>query len=104
MKKYKVRVETPGKLIFFKNRKIRSPFILEVVDTDLELLRSTMTSSAIDNYSIEEIKEKNDNDVWEEVITKEKVVVVEDLYTEQDEEEEPSTILGKLLRDAKNGE
>ena len=104
MTKYKVTVETPGKLIFFKNKKIRSPFILEVADTELELLRSTMTSSAISNYSIEEIKEKDDNDVLEDIVIKEKVIVVEDLYTEQDEEEEPSTLLGKLIKDAKNGE
>jgi len=106
MKKYIVRVETPGKLIFFKNRKIRSPFTLEVSDSDLELLKATMTSSAIDKYEIKDYKEKEkseNDDVWENVIIpKDKEVVIEEMFIK--EENEPSTLLEKLLRDEKNGE
>ena len=104
MKKYRVKVGTPGKLIFFKNRKIRTPFVLEIDINDLELFRSTMISSAINNYEFEEIKEGDKvDDEWEKVIVKDQDVVIEDLYDE--EEKEPSTLLEKLLRDEKkNGE
>jgi hypothetical protein len=108
MKKYKVIVKTRGKLIFFKNKEIRSPFTLDVADSELELLRSTLISSAIDKYEIEEIKDTNtnpDDDFWEDIIVpKEKDIPIEELCVEQGEEKEPSTLLEKLLRDEKNGE
>ena len=103
MKKYKVRIETPGKVIFFKNRKIRTPFVLELTEGEVKLFHMTMTSHGIEKYEIEEIKQNTDEDVWEEVITKDKEVVIEELYSNQDFKE-PSTILEKLLADEKNGE
>lgn len=103
MKKYKVRVETMGKVIFFKNKKIRTPFVLELIEKDVKLFSMTMASHGIENFVVEEIKQQTGEDVWEDIITsKDKVVVIEDLYS--DEEKEPSTILEKLLADEKNGE
>jgi hypothetical protein len=100
MGKYRVVVETPGKLIFFKNRKIRSPFTLEVDGKDLKLLKMTMSSNDIRKFIIEEIN-KAEN-VWEKLVTKEETVV-EELF-DVVEEVEPKTLLEKLLKDEKNGE
>ena len=103
MKKYRIKVETPGKLLFYKNRKIRSPFTIDINEDGLELFKATMISSGIDNYGFEEIKKADTvDDEWEIAIVEDKDVVIEDLY--EDDEEEPSTLLGKLLRNEKNGE
>jgi len=104
MKKYKIKVETPGKLLFYKNRKIRSPFTIDINEDGLELFKSTMISSGIDTYGFEEIKKEDKvDDEWEIAIVEDKDVVIEDLY--EDDEEDPSTLLGKLLRnEKKNGE
>jgi hypothetical protein len=105
MKKYKIRVETPGKLLAFKNRKIRTPFTIEIYERDLELFKSTMISADINEFHFENL-EKSDkiDDEWESIILdKDEDVVIEDLY--EDDEEEPSTLLGKLLKnEKKNGE
>jgi hypothetical protein len=101
MKKFKVKVEVPGKVVFFNNRKIRTPFELELDDSDINLFKFAMNSSGILNYEIEENKPDSEN-TWEEEILKplDKDVVIEDLYIE----EEPTTILDKLLKDERNGE
>ena len=103
MKKYRIKVETPGKLLFYKNRKIRSPFTIDINEDGLELFKATMISSGVDNYGFEEIKKEDKvDDEWEIAIVEDKDVVIEDLY--EDDEEDPSTLLGKLLRNEKNGE
>lgn len=101
MKKYMVRVEIPGKVVFFNNRKIRTPFEIELADSDINLFKFAMNSSGISDYTIEDFKEQTE-DTWENEILKpvDKDVVIEDLYIE----EEPNTILEKLLRDERNGE
>lgn len=100
MKKYKVRIEVPGKVIFFKDKKIRTPFELELTDNEINLFKFAMNSSGISDYNIEENK-KADEQTWEEmIVTEDKEVVIEDLYIE---EEKPNTILGKLLRDERKG-
>jgi len=99
MKKYKVRVDMPGKVIFFRNKKIRTPFDLELDHSDITLFKFAMNSSGISDYIIEDNK-KDDETTWESIIVVEdKDVVIEDLYIE----EEPKTILEKLLRDERNG-
>lgn len=101
-KQYRVKVDIPGKLIFFKNRKIRSPFSLKINEGEIDLLKSTMISSGVSEYTIEDYKDDVKEDVWnDDVIIPENVeTVVEELI----DEEEPTTLLGKLLRDDKNGE
>ena len=101
MKKYKVRVDVPGKVIFFRNKEIRTPFDLELDDSDITLFKFAMNSSGISKYTIEDNK-NDDETTWEDIIVVEdKDVVIEDLYIE--EEKEPKTILEKLLRDERNG-
>jgi hypothetical protein len=101
MKKYMVRVEIRGKVVFFNNRKIRTPFQIELADSDINLFKFAMNSSGISEYTIEDFKEQTE-DTWEEKIIKpvDKDVVIEDLYIE----EEPNTILEKLLRDERKGD
>jgi tmRNA-binding protein len=102
MKKYRVRVETPGKLIFFKNRKVRTPFELDLTEHELEIFKVSLHLAGVEEYSVNEIK-KTDDDVEESIIIPQKEeVVIEDLNI--DEIDEPTTILEKLLRDDKNGE
>jgi hypothetical protein len=102
MNKYKVRVDIPGKLIFFKNRKIRTPFELTLTDVDMKLARRILASNGVTEYSIEKITDDASDDSWEDIIlsTKEEIVI-EDLF---EEEKEPSTLLEKLMRKEKNGE
>lgn len=101
MKKYKVRVETPGKLIFFKNRKVRTPFELDLTDHELERFKVSLHLAGVEEYSVNEIKETDDVEEYIFIPQKEEVVI-EDLNI--DEIDEPTTILEKLLRDDKNGE
>jgi len=101
MKKHKVKVEIPGKVIYFKNRKIRTPFVLELTTSELEKFKFTLYAAGVEEYSVNEIK--GTDDVEEDVIIPQKEeVVIEDLNIE--DIDEPSTILEKLLRDDKNGE
>lgn len=104
MNKYNVIVKKPGKIIFFNNRKIRSPFTLEIHESEINLLKSAMVAGAIteSQYSIELITDDDvQEETWEDVIIPEKEeVVIEDLV----EEKEPKTLLEKLLRDDENGE
>lgn len=103
MKKYKVIVESRGKVIFFRNRKVRSPFTLEISESEINLLKSTMVAGAVKDYKIEEITADGDEEEsWEKIIldTPKEETVIEELI----EEEEPKTLLDKLLRDDKNGE
>lgn len=101
MKKHKVRVEMPGKLIFFNNRKIRTPFELELTDHELDKFKVALHAAGVEDYSVNKIKDKDD--VEEAILIPQKEeVVIEDL--EIDEINEPKTILEKLLRDDKNGE
>ncbi len=104
MKKYMVEVRDIGKLIFFKDKKIRSPFVLELADSDIELFKRTMAANGVEQYEIKDFKEDVDNDIWNETVIpdEDKEVVIEDLFVE--EAKEPSTILEKLLKDDKNGE
>lgn len=104
MRKYRIKVETPGKEVTFKNRKIRSPFTLVVSDSDLNLVRAVFASSGIKDYSVEKFeREKIDavdvvEPTWEDIITNEvDTTVVEELFDES--EEEPTTLLKKLLKD-----
>ena len=54
---------------------------------------------AIASKTLEEIKDDDIKDTWENsIISEDKEVIIEDLYVEE-EEETPSTILGKLLKD-----
>ena len=101
--KYNVIVKKPGKMVFFRNRKIRSPFILEIDESEINLVKSAMISGAVteSEYSIELITDDVKEETWEDIIIPEKEeVVIEDLV----EEEEPKTLLEKLLRDDENGE
>lgn len=102
MKKYCVKIETPGKTIFFRNRKNRSPFTLEIFESEIKMLEAAMRASAVADYSISEITDDVKEDTWEDIIVSpiSEETVVEELI----EEEEPKTLLDKLLRDDKNGE
>jgi hypothetical protein len=97
MRKLRVRVETPGKLVSFKNRQIRSPFTLDIYDSELKLLKTALASSDIGKYIIEEIDQSET--VWEKVIVSNEETVVEELFEES--EEEPKTFLEKLLKDSR---
>ncbi|MCK5603322.1 hypothetical protein KAR91_15670 [Candidatus Pacearchaeota archaeon] len=103
MKQYKVEVRDLGKLIFFKDKKIRSPFVLEMTERDIGLFKRTMAANGVEKYEIKEIGETDSDDFDNEIVVfdEDKEVVIEDMFVE---EKEPSTILEKLLRDDKNGE
>lgn len=103
MKNYKVEVRDSGKLIFFKTKKVRSPFVVEMSERDLNLFKRTMAANGIEQYEIKEIGEIDSDDFDNEIVVfdEEKEVIIEDIFVE---EKEPSTILEKLLRDDKNGE
>jgi hypothetical protein len=101
MNKYKVRVGMTGKMIFFKNRKIRSPFELELTKHELDRFKISLHQAGVEEYSVSEIKETDDVEETMFIPQREEVVI-EDLNI--DEMDEPISILEKLLRDDKNGE
>jgi hypothetical protein len=102
MKVHKVRVESPGKLIRFKNRKMRTPFTLELADTELEKFKVILHAAGVEEYSVNKIKVKDDVEEPTVIIPHKEEVVIEDMNF--DEMDEPMSILEKLLRDDKIGE
>jgi hypothetical protein len=95
MKKFLIIKDT-NKIIYFKNRQIRTPATLKVTDNDLKTLHTALRMADIQNFEIttdDPIKIIKDEIFVEE----NKEVIIEEL----EEKEEPSTILEELMR---NGE
>jgi len=104
MKKFKVRIEDAGKLIYFKNRKIRSPFIIELTEDELERFGITLNAAGVEKYTINEIKDEKEEleeTISTEILEKEEVAIEEMDFTITST---PKTILEKLLQDSENGE
>jgi len=96
---HKVRIRTPGKIILFKNKTIRTPTeIIVHTNDELVYIKSQIISKNIDNYKImsfdnKEINlEKNDNIVLIEEIEEAETNKIED-------ENENLSTLDKLIKE-----
>ena len=76
-----------GKIIYFKNRELRSPVTIEVTEKELTHLKIVLKMSDIRNYSIE-------MKIYKPKIEYEKQIIIEELNTKK---EDPKTILNKLI-------
>ena len=94
-------IKDRNKTIYFKNRKVRSPCILEVTDRELESLRLTLIMTGIQHYSIEDKSVDVINSKNEEIIIEELNFTDSNSNSNKKyEDEEPKTILDNLM----NGE
>ena len=91
MKRYKLTIRTPGKMIFFKNRLARTPVVLNnVSQKELDLLIIKINSDAIEDYDIEDYD--NFNSIETPKSISEEIVV-----NSNEEEIDKSSIINKLL-------
>ena len=93
MKKFLIIRDT-NKIIYFKNRQVRTPVTLKVTDNDLKTLHIALRMADIRDF---EVTTEDPNSIEKEniFIEENKEVMVEDLEVE---EEKPSTILEELMR------
>ena len=82
-------------IIYFKNRKVRTPCTLKVTDKELKKLKLYLKMSGIQNYSVD-----SENKETQIVDLKDKVVIIEDLDVDTDELKTERSILEDLM----NGE
>ena len=99
MKKF-VKITQPNKIIYFKNRKVRTPVILEVIDSDLKNLEVIFKMVDIQDFEvlIKKPKIKSRPEVEMFNFDENEETVIEEFELEK---QEPITILEKLVR---NGE
>lgn len=91
--KYNVRIGTPGKIIIFRNRPLRTPVILQkVTKEELDLILIKIRAEAIEDYGIEDYETKVKINV-PDAIGKE--IIVDG--TNPESIKNPSSILDKLL-------
>lgn len=99
MKKF-IKITQPNKIIYFKNREVRTPVTLEVTDSDLKNLEVIFKIVDIQDFEvlIKKPKIKSQPEVEIFNFDENEETVIEELELE---EQEPITILEKLMR---NGE
>lgn len=96
MKKF-LKIKDYNKFIYFKNRKVRTPVVLQVTNDDIKKLDVILRMADIQEFEIileNELEKEEQNDI---IIEENKNIIIEEL----DIKEEPSTILEELMR---NGE
>lgn len=92
-----------NRFIYFKNRKIRTPATLEVTNDDLKKLHIALRMADIQEFEVITIDENKIKEKIPTNIEENKNVIIEELeeqyiVIEEFEEEEPKTILEKLMR------
>lgn len=90
MKKILV-IEDNGKFIRFKNRKVRTPVTLEVTETELKQLKTSMNMADIQNWHVKDKAGKK-----EEIIDYDYAIA--DKTTVEELEDAPNTILGRFMK------
>ena len=91
MKRYKLTIRTPEKMIFFKNRLARTPVVLNnVSQKELDLLIIKIRSDAIEDYDLEDYDNFNS-------IETPKSIGEEIVVNSNEEEIDKSSIINKLL-------
>jgi len=90
--KKRLIIEDHAKFITFRNRKVRTPVTLEVSDSDLKAMLIHMRMSDIKNWRVEDIKDEK-TEVIDYDYAEPNEVIIEEL-----EDDEPSTILEKLMK------
>lgn len=95
-----IKITQPNKIIYFKNRKVRTPVTLEVTDSDLKSLEIAFKMADIQDFEIVienlNIKKQSDDEIIN--FDEDKEIIIEELEIEKDA---PKTILERLMR---NGE
>ena len=84
-----------GKLIYFKNKELRTPVTIDVTDKELIQLKITLKMTGINNYSIE-------MKTYKPKIEYNKQIIIEELNTNTEpiiKKEDPKTILNKLINE-----
>lgn len=100
MKKF-LKIRDSNRFIYFKNRKVRTPTVIEVTDSDLKTIHITLKMADVQDFEI--VLEEDCNKKKEDIDippNEDKIVVIEELE-EVDEIIGPSTILEEYMR---NGE
>lgn len=96
--KKRLIIKDRSKIIYIKNRKVRTPCILDVTDREIVKIRLALKMAGIENYSVEPIPKNDDDDEIKIYMSDNKEVNIEELDFESNDESK--TILEKLM----NGE
>ena len=99
MKKYEIKINDLNRIIFFKNREVRTPTIIEVYEPDLESVKSSLRMKKISYYVVNEKIDFINIDEIQELVFVDKEKIIEEL--EEINNDKPKTILDKLVE---NGE
>ena len=95
---YIVKVSTPGHVVFYKGRKVRTPVVFKnVFEHELTLLEAHLNRLSL-KYTIDNIKEDEETtpDVTVKKTSKNDDVIIEELYP-LDDKKEPESIMDKLI-------
>lgn len=85
-------IKDRAKFITFRNRKVRTPVTLTVNESELKALTIHMNMADIQDWKVEVVSDK-DTEVIDYDYAEPQEVIIEEL------EEEPKTILEKLMKD-----
>jgi len=100
MKTYKIKIVTPGYMITFKGKRVRTPVIFEnIKENEINLIKIQAKRSLLKYEVLEEgpaIKVESIVDVVENKL--DECIIIEEIK----EDKEPTTILEKLLFESKN--
>jgi len=94
---YKVNVTAAGLTIFFRNRVNRTPVLFKnVYENELKILELQLKQKSI-QYTVDKnvTTEEVGNELFDEVVTENEEVHVEELYSKK--EKKPESILDKLI-------
>lgn len=96
-RKYKVNINDPGRLIFFRNREVRTPVEVEVLESELDYIKLKIRANGIVDYSISLVN----NEVSMLDLSFENDKEMEEPLVEELEEcnQEPKTLLEKLSQE-----
>ncbi len=104
-KKYKVNLNDPGRLIFLKNREVRTPVEVEVRESELDYIKLKIRAHGIIDYSISSVNNgvsildlnfANDKEMEEPLVEGPQVEELEEL---EEYGREPKTLLEKLSQE-----
>lgn len=94
-KVYEVILNDPGRLLVFRNRVVRTPVKLRVLELELKSVELSIRTSGIMNYSINLVPEETE----EKLVLHSEDLIIEEPLIEELEESKPRTILEELLED-----
>jgi len=95
MKKF-LKIKDSNRFIYFKNRKVRTPAVLQITDKDLPILTVALKLADVKEYEVvEEEEEYKEDEVIDPISEEDKEIIIEELDYQDDE---PKSLLEEFMR------